>query len=168
MAKKNKAFFCIYPPAYVNELELWLKEKSRDGYRLVNSWFCWYMFEMSLCTEREYFVYSPFDGSKGISFDYHIAKARYRNKASALNANNQSIFEVDFKKIDSDYHLFKQLRNKYYFRHYCALSSLYFFFSTIFFIVAFQRAVFLWFALPAGLMLIYNFISLIAIHKHLK
>lgn len=117
----------IHPhiPAIVNRTEMWLKQRAYAGWQLIEFHGWIFVFRKCSPSGREYLIYSGFGASKGVSFDYHMARMKYgKAKAqSKLNKLNTSVFEVDMIKLDSEYLRFVRLRNTYYLKHYIALSA---------------------------------------------
>ena len=122
MRQKTVSIIYPYVPAMSNTVERWLKQRTVEGWRLVenNQW----RFTFIKCApyESEYFMYSGFGKSAGLSFDYHMVKMKYGKAKSKINKEHSPICEVDIIKIDMDYTTYKKLRNKYYIKHYLALS----------------------------------------------
>ena len=149
----------------VNELELWLKKKSEEGLRLQGHSFFSFRFEACTPREREYFVYSDFDRSKGISFDYHMAKQRFKCPKSHLNKSSNTIFEADIGKIDAEYYRVKQLRNMHYLRHYLILSMFFLLLLGGAVYIAFRNRIFIAFLPVCAVPFVYAFISFLIIKK---
>ena len=117
----KKTVYRPFLPAMVNETEEWLTRMSAQGLELVymNRWK--FVFELSNKNkENEYFVYSGFDASKGFSYEFYRAKEKYAKK-SELKKANCSAFSVDPKKRDDEFEIYRNLRDKYYKRHYLLL-----------------------------------------------
>ena len=112
----------MYIPANINRLELWLKNKASEGYRLVkmSGWRFW--FEKSKAREREYFICHNFDNGKGIEYDFLMAKKKYGIKKTMLWENAAIFFEANPQRTDDEYLRTKRLRNHYYQKHYLGLS----------------------------------------------
>lgn len=125
-----------YTPAQINSLEAWLRQKALEGWRLIaiNRWA--FIFESCAPFSGEYFVYKAVDRSKGLYFDYYMAKEKYKKSKSPLNKRYDIAFEVDPCKIDERYPSYKKQRNDYYARHYMGLTLFWLFFSVILFAFA--------------------------------
>ena len=105
----------------VNINEKWLSQMAKSGCLLVDfrGWF--FEFERVKSCDKKYFMYSTFDASKGMSFDYHLAKQKYSKSSSRLNKKIFCVFEVDFKKLDEQFLQYVKQRNAYYINFYIKL-----------------------------------------------
>ena len=105
----------------VNINENWLSQMAKSGWVLVDfsGWF--FEFEGSKSCDKQFFMYSTFDASKGISFDFHLAKQKYSKRSSRLNKKIFCVFEVDFKKLDEQFLQYVKQRNTYYINFYTKL-----------------------------------------------
>ena len=144
---------------FVNQTERWLEHQALHGFRL-EEYHGW-VFTFRRCQPYHalYFMYSAFNSSKEIRFDYHMAKIRYAKKNSVLNQTAYEIFELDSKKIDDDFAKYKHIRNNFYKRHYLGL--LLFSVVAIVILLLCLRNPFVWgFLLAPILLLVYSLISL--------
>jgi hypothetical protein len=132
MDKNLKVIILPYIPAMVNEVELWLENQARHGWRLINKKHWVFRFTSCKPYASKYFIYYGFDASKGISFDFYMAKKKFGKAKALLNKGNSSVFEVDINKVDQSYYEYKKLRNHFYTTHYLKLL----FASVIFLVVA--------------------------------
>ena len=157
----------IHPfiPAMVNDIENWLLEKSNEGLRLVRMKGWMFVFERSQILSTEYFIYIGFDASKGFSNEYYRAKQKYGKRKSKINKYDWSVFEVDPKKIDSDFVTFRILRNKYYKNHYLKLFIFSLFLEILSIIVSFYSRIFFCISLLFVIVNIYSLISFFVIKK---
>lgn len=105
----------------INSIETWLTEMSLNGWALEEQKGWKFIFIRSAPKQREYFMYSALDAGKGFWFDYYMAKKQYELKKSKLLKSTDSIFEVDFNKKNEQYVRYRDMRNKYYKRHYLQL-----------------------------------------------
>ena len=94
---------------------------AKSGWLLVglNGWL--FEFEGVKSCDKKFFIYSGFDASRGISFDYYLAKEKYSKKSSRLNKKSSWVFEVDSLKIDEQFFQYLNLRNSYYMNFYIKL-----------------------------------------------
>lgn len=163
-----KMFKIVYPyiPSMYKNVEKWLERKSIDGLELVNYKGWNFYFKKSKPQARKYFMCTFFDTSKNISSDFYSAKVRNKKSKSAINKLNSDIFEVDELKIDDDFYLYINLRNKYYQAHYVQFAI----FSIIFLLLSFVfQKVHLLFCIYGGfwsVLLIYSLLSLIISNKN--
>ena len=109
-------------PAMVNRTERWLQEQASNGWRLTryNHWI--FVFQKCKPYDTHYLMYSSFDKSKGLSYDYLRIKQKYKKAKSQINQAPVAVFEADNAKVDSDYYRFIGIRNKFYITHYIRLS----------------------------------------------
>ena len=131
MDRDSKVIILPHTPAMVNEVELWLENKTKQGWRLINKKFWVFRFVRCKPYVSKYFIYKGFDSSEGISFDYHMARKKYGKAKSLLNKENLPIFEVDVNKIDPTYCEYINLRNQFYTKHYLKLLFLSGFFLAV-------------------------------------
>ena len=110
-----------YTPAMINFVERWLCKKAADGWRLEKVYGWKFVFRKCRPYVTRYFSYSGFGTSSGISNEYWASKLNYACKKSVLNKMNTIIYEVDFRKINTDFNYLVFLRNKFYLKHYFAL-----------------------------------------------
>ena len=112
---KTRTVIRPYVPATVSKVEVWLKKQASTGWSLQNHSFWIFTFVENKPCEREYFLYEIVDRPLGAYTDFYHAKVRYRQrKSTLLKKCNDNIFEVDLKKIDSEYVFYKLSRNTYY------------------------------------------------------
>ena len=102
----------------VNINENWLHQMAEKGWLLVGLKGWLFEFECIKPANKKFFIYSGFDASKGISFDYHSAKVKYAKSSSILNKKDLCVFEVDLKKEDEEFLYYLRSRNRYYMRFY--------------------------------------------------
>lgn len=121
MDRSSKVIILPYIPAMVNEVELWLENKSKQGWRLINKKFWMFRFVNCKPYASKYFIYNGFGASKGLSFDFYMAKKKFGKAKTILNKGNLSVFEVEINRIDRSYWEYKNLRNKFYTAHYLKL-----------------------------------------------
>lgn len=126
---KNDIITVIRPrlPAMVNYSERWLRQKASAGWKLIHNDRCRFVFRRCEPYDGHFLMYSGFDKSKGLSYDYYRIRENYKKSKSEINKQQSDIFEADAAKIDSDYWGFIRTRNKYYLRHYeklCLFSGL--------------------------------------------
>lgn len=115
---------CYYPhiPAMINLLERWLCKKAFDGWRLEEAHGWKFIFRKCKPYTTRYFSYSGFGTSNGISNEFWISKRRYSyTKSTITNKSNLIIYEVDIRKIDSEFNHIVLLRNKFYLKHYFSM-----------------------------------------------
>lgn len=147
--------------AMVNQVENWLTEVSRDGWKLVDKKGWLFYFDKSKENEIQYFIYSGFDSSPGIAYDFLRAKDRYSKSKSKLFELTYDVFEVDQNKIDEEYNKYRMLRNRFYRSHYIKLAVFCLVFIVISLIFSFSTPLFWIVGLPYMLLLIYAIISII-------
>lgn len=126
---KNDIITVIRPclPAMVNFTERWLRQKAFDGWKLIHNNRCRFVFRRCKPYDGHFLMYSGFDKSKGLSYDYYRIRENYKKSKSEINNQQSYIFEADAAKIDSDYWGFIRTRNKFYLSHYkklCLFSGL--------------------------------------------
>ncbi len=131
MDRNLKVIILPHTPAMVNEVEYWLENKAKQGWRLINKKLWVFRFVNCRPYASKYFIYNGFDASKGLSFDFHMAKKKFGKAKTLLNKGNLSVFEVDINKVDQSYCEYKNLRNQFYTAHYLKLL-----FASIFFLAA--------------------------------
>lgn len=117
----NKIIIRPFIPAMVNSVERWLMQMSVQGLFLVNMNGWKFTFEEKAIEEAEFFLYSSFGTSKGISADYCRAREKYGKRRSGINKSYCNVFEVDSAKKDSNFLIYKNERNLYYKKHYLRL-----------------------------------------------
>lgn len=102
----------------IPQIEHWLKQQSKQGWKLIAYKRGWFTFEECKPREREYFVFSEFllDKEGEYSGEFFSLKHQYaiRKSASALNASNDTIIEIRVDRIDHDYGYFRPSRTRYY------------------------------------------------------
>ena len=123
---KTKSVFRPFYPAMINRIEAWLAVMASEGWTLIEQTGWKFVFIQSTPKETEYFMNTFFDSSKGIWFDYFMAKRQYELKRSKLKSNKlikstYDIFEIDLSKKDKNFAIYKHIRNKYYKKHYLGL-----------------------------------------------
>ena len=105
----------------VNSLERWLVEKASEGLRLEEAHGWKFIFRKCNPYKASFFSCSHFGTSNGILNEYWNSKHRYSCKKSTLNKSNSILYEVDIRKIDSQFKYFVLLRNKFYLKHYLSM-----------------------------------------------
>lgn len=166
MIDREKTVKIIHPHirGFVNQTERWLEHQALNGFRLEKHQGWVFTFRRCQPYHALYFMYSAFNSSKEIRFDYHMAKIRYAKKNSVLNHTAYEIFELDSKKIDDDFAKYKHIRNNFYKRHYLGL--LLFSVVAIVILLLCLRNPFVWGFLSVPiLLLVYSLISLIGLRK---
>ena len=103
---------------FVNQTEEWLRLQAIQGFRLEKYHGWSFTFRRCQPYPAQYFMFSAFNSSKEIHFDYYTAKRKYAKKNSILNHVSYEIFELDSEKIDDDFVKYKQTRNNFYKRQY--------------------------------------------------
>ena len=109
----------FFTPATVIRVEKWLSMMSEKGWRLTSQKGFKFTFISCAPVHREYFIYTGFDSSRGISFDYFMAREKYAIRGNSIKSN--SIFEVNTHLKDEVFEQYVALRNSYYRRHYIGL-----------------------------------------------
>ena len=109
----------FYHVSRLEELERWLGEMAKKGYRLAEARGFRFTFEECMPSEREYFCYySPlFEKNDPFRMEYCRCKVQYGLRKSPLNKNGKStefFFEADPKKIDCLYLAAKRARRAHY------------------------------------------------------
>ncbi|MBO5755961.1 MAG: DUF2812 domain-containing protein [Clostridia bacterium] len=109
----------FYHVSRLEELEGWLGEMAKKGYRLAEARGFRFTFEECMPSEREYFCYvSPlFEKNDPFRKEYCRCKVQYGLRKSPLNKNGKStefFFEADPKKIDCLYLAAKRARRAHY------------------------------------------------------
>ncbi len=117
----RKVVFYPFIPAMVNIVEKWLRTKSQQGLLLVRRRGWIFVFEEKQVKDTRYFMYFNLDASRGFSTEYYYAEQRYGKRKSKINNSNDSVFEVDPKKVDNDFQKYITARNEYYKKRYIKL-----------------------------------------------
>jgi hypothetical protein len=109
----------FYHVSRLEELEGWLGEMAKKGYRLAEARGFRFTFEECMPSEREYFCYySPlFEKNDPFLMEYCRCEVQYGLRKSPLNKNGKStefFFEADPKKIDCLYLAAKRARRAHY------------------------------------------------------
>lgn len=165
---KTKIVFHPYIPAMVNQVEKWLTEMSCDGWQLVHKDRWKFYFIKSKKQERQYFIYSGFDASRGISYEYYSAKELYAKSGIEINKQSYDIFEVDPSKIDSKFYGYRMMRNKYYKNHYIKLAVFSSVFLLLSLVISFFNIYFFIIGVPYLLVFIYAITSVLIISRFTK
>lgn len=153
-----------YIPAMVNRTERWLKQKSNEGWRPIEFNRIFVTFRKCSPYNGEFLIYSGFDASKGLSFDYNTTKTKYQKATSKINKLIRTVFEADPTKLDSEYFRFKKMRNAYYLKHYALLSVFSFFAVTglsVTMLLSPFRLYLVFLMIVWQILLIYAFVSLL-------
>lgn len=168
--ENRKVFFHPYIPATVNQVERWLTEVAYDGWKLIDKKGWMFYFIKSKKKERQFFMYSGFDLTPGIAYDYLRAKDIYAKSKSKSKIYQRTfdIFEVDTERIDDGFYQYRRLRNQYYRKHYCKFAV----FCTVFIAAAIVFSFFnSWFwivGVPYLVWLIYAVASIITLTRFMK
>lgn len=168
MDRDSKVIILPHTPAMVNEVELWLENKTKQGWRLINKKFWVFRFISCKPYVSKYFIYKGFDSGKGISFDYHMAREKYGKAKSLLNKENMPIFEVDVNKLDATYCEYINLRNQFYTKHYLKLLLLSGFFLAVATALAAIKLLMIVFVAIWLALLLYAMGSLVILRWHKK
>lgn len=161
----RRVVFHPYVPAMVNQVENWLTAMSIDGWKLVDNKGWHFYFLKSREEERKYFIYSGFDSTQGITYDFYRAMDMYSKSKSKLFKRTYSIFEVDPNKIDDDFLIYRMLRNKFYRKHYIKMTFFCLLFITLSLICSFYTPFWGGVGMPFMLMLIYAVASAINLSR---
>ena len=123
MTNRNGMVRIVHPHirGFVNQTETWLARKSAQGLRLETNKGWTFSFRRCRPYQARYFMYSAFNSSREIHFDYHMAKIKYAKADSPLNHSSDEIFEMDPLKVDEEFISYKRHRNHFYKRHYVML-----------------------------------------------
>lgn len=165
---KRKLVLHPYTPAMVNHVERWLTKMSCDGWKLVhkNGWKFYFL--RSQKRPRQYFMYSGFDASQGISYEYHRAKDIYAESKAEINKRTDGIFEVSSCKIDSKFYYYRMIRNKYYRNHYVKLAIFSLIFIVLSLVGSFNNLFFVVVGVPFLITFIYAITSILIVSRFIK
>lgn len=123
----------LHTPATVNRTEAWLKQKAKDGWKLIdtNGWN--FVFRKCTPSDRGYLMYSSFRTEKGLWDGYYMTNKLYGKAPgkSEINKKTKGIFEADIAKLDKGYFQFVKMRNSYYLKTYIGITALLIFFLFI-------------------------------------
>lgn len=174
----RKTMLHPYTPAMVNYVEKWLTKMSLDGWKLVDKKGWQFCFVRSRKEARHYFIYSGFDASKGISYDFYRAKDIYaKSKAdinkrlydvTQINKRVYDIFEVAPCKIDRQFYDYRIMRNRYYRNHYVKLAIFSFVFIALSLIGLLINPKFWISGVPFLISFVYAVISAIMLSQFIK
>ena len=154
----------------IPQIEKWLKIQAESGLKLVDYKNCKFIFAKCPEKTREYFVYiSPaFQRRDDFLEEFHFLKKLYSKGKSNLNKAKRSISEVDLRKIDNNYALYRLSRNSHYQKYYVTMLII----STILCVAFFppvllKNTAALPFSLVCLIPMIHSVISIVAL-KHQK
>lgn len=130
----EKRVFKPFSVISIHKIEQWLSSQAEKGWRLVSYKNGFFEFRESKPAKREYFVYIYYalDNKKGCEFqaDFLFIKKKYALRKSEINKQNDTVIEIDVRRIDEDYKRFRLLRTKYYIKT-CSFDAKIFLFSAI-------------------------------------